>query len=167
MTTYCMTFNSLGSRQNCHHFTDDIFKCIFLNDNHGFRRYDFTEVCSAGSNNNIPALVQIMAWCRPGNKPLSEPMMVSLLTHICGTQWVKIRQIFFAISHLLLGYLRVFINCLIFLIDSYWSGPGGHVSQWIFLDLHTINQIKWTPLLAPYKQHFINIEHNCWYVVYW
>ena len=25
---------------------------------------------------------QIMAWCRPGDKPLSEPMMVSLLTHI-------------------------------------------------------------------------------------
>ena len=33
--------------------------------------------------NNIPALVQIMAWRRPGDKPLTEPMMVSLLTHIC------------------------------------------------------------------------------------
>ena len=41
--------------------------------------------------NNIPALIQIMAWRRPGDKPLSEPMMVSLLTHICVTrsQWVK------------------------------------------------------------------------------
>ena len=40
---------------------------------------------------NIPALVQIMAWCRLGNKPLSERMMVGLLTHICVTrpQWVK------------------------------------------------------------------------------
>ena len=39
--------------------------------------------------NNIPALVQIMAWRRPGDKPLSEPMMVSLATHICVTrpQW--------------------------------------------------------------------------------
>ena len=26
--------------------------------------------------NNIPALVQIMAWRRPGDKPLSEQMMV-------------------------------------------------------------------------------------------
>ena len=34
----------------------------------------------------IPALVQIMAWCRPGNKPLSEPMMLSLLMHICITR---------------------------------------------------------------------------------
>ena len=41
--------------------------------------------------NNIPSLVQIMAWRRPGNKPLSEPMMVSLLTHICviRPQWVN------------------------------------------------------------------------------
>ena len=44
-----------------------------------------------GPINNIPALVQIMAWRRPGDKPLSEPMMVSLPTHICVTrpQWVN------------------------------------------------------------------------------
>ena len=42
-------------------------------------------------SNNIPALVQIVAWRRPGDKPLSEPVMVCLLTHICVTrpQWVK------------------------------------------------------------------------------
>ena len=41
--------------------------------------------------NNIPALVQIMAWRRSGDKPLSEPMIASLPTHICVTrpQWVK------------------------------------------------------------------------------
>ena len=41
--------------------------------------------------NNIPALVQIMVWRQPGDKPLSEPMMVSLLRHICVTrpQWVN------------------------------------------------------------------------------
>ena len=33
----------------------------------------------------------LRAWRRPGNKPLSEPRMESLLTHICVTwpQWVK------------------------------------------------------------------------------
>ena len=43
-------------------------------------------------NDNIPALVQIMAWRRPGDKPSSEPMMISLLTHVCTTrpQWVII-----------------------------------------------------------------------------
>ena len=32
-----------------------------------------------------------MAWRRPGDKPLSEPMMVRFQTHICVTwpQWVK------------------------------------------------------------------------------
>ena len=40
--------------------------------------------------NSISSLVQIIAWHRPGDKPLSEPMMASLLTHICITrpQWV-------------------------------------------------------------------------------
>ena len=44
-----------------------------------------------GPINNIPALVQVMAWRCPGDKPLSEPMVVSLSTHICVTrpQWVK------------------------------------------------------------------------------
>ena len=35
-----------------------------------------------GLINNIQALVQKMAWRRPGNKPLSEVMMFSLLTHM-------------------------------------------------------------------------------------
>ena len=30
-----------------------------------------------------------MAWCRPGHKPLSEPMVVRLLTHICVTQYIR------------------------------------------------------------------------------
>ena len=38
-----------------------------------------------GPKNNILALVQIMAWRRPGDETLSDPMMVSLLTHICVT----------------------------------------------------------------------------------
>ena len=44
-----------------------------------------------GPINDILALVQIMAWRLRGDKPLSEPMMVSLPTHTCVTrpQWVK------------------------------------------------------------------------------
>ena len=44
-----------------------------------------------GPINNIAALVQIMAWRRPVDKPLSEPMMVSLPTLICFTrpQWAN------------------------------------------------------------------------------
>ena len=40
---------------------------------------------------SISASGQIMACCRPGNKPLSQPMLRSLLTHTCVTrpQWVN------------------------------------------------------------------------------
>ena len=50
---------------------------------------------------NIPALVQIMTWHRPGDKLLSEPMMVRLLMHICITrpQWVKRCPMFIAVSN--------------------------------------------------------------------
>ena len=46
---------------------------------------------SEGVSWNIPAVGQIMAWRRPGDKPLSEPMMVIFVTHICVTrpQWVN------------------------------------------------------------------------------
>ena len=46
---------------------------------------------TGNSFNKFPALVQIMACRQPGDKPLSEPMMESLLMHICVTrpQWVN------------------------------------------------------------------------------
>ena len=83
--------NTLKPRQNGRHFADDIFKRIFLNENIWIPTKISLKFVTKGSINNIPALVQIMAWRRPGDKPLSEPMMVSLLTHICVTrpQWVK------------------------------------------------------------------------------
>ena len=44
-----------------------------------------------GPIDNNRALVQIMAWRRSGDKPLFEPMINSLPTHICVTrpQWVN------------------------------------------------------------------------------
>ena len=52
------------------------------------------KVIPRGSINNIQALVQIMAWRRSGIKPLSEAMLVSLLTHKCVIlcQWVNTPQ---------------------------------------------------------------------------
>ena len=82
--------NTLRPRQNGRHFADDIFKCIFLNENVWIPIKISMKFVPKGPINNIPPLVQIMAWRRPGDKPLSEPMMVSLMTHICLTwpQWV-------------------------------------------------------------------------------
>ena len=83
--------NSLRPRPNRRHFADDIFKCIFENENEWISPRISLKFVPEVRINNIPALVQIMAWRRPGDKPLSEPMMVSLLTHICVTrpQWVN------------------------------------------------------------------------------
>ena len=86
------TVNALRPRQNGHHFADDTFKRIFFNENVRISMKISLKFVPKGPINNIPTLVQIMAWRRSGDKPLSEPMMVSLLTHICITlpQWVKI-----------------------------------------------------------------------------
>ena len=88
--------NSLRPRPNRCHFADDSFKCIFENENEWISPRISLKFVPKVWINNIPALVHIMAWRRPGDKPLSEPMMVSLLTHICVTrpQWVKKLDIF-------------------------------------------------------------------------
>ena len=84
-------FNTLRPRQNGCQFPDDIFKCIFLNENVWILIKISLMFVPMGPINNIPALVQIMAWRRSGDKPLSEPMMVRLPTHICVNrpQWVN------------------------------------------------------------------------------
>ena len=78
--TFCV--NTLRPRQNDRHFPDDIFKRIFL----------MKMFVPRGPIHNIPTLVQVMAWRRLGDKPLSEPMMVRIPTHIYVTrpQWVKV-----------------------------------------------------------------------------
>ena len=82
--------DTLRLRQNGRHFPDDTFKLIFLNENVRVSITISLKFVPKGPSNNFLALVQIMAWCRPGNKPLSEPMIVSLLMHICISrpQWV-------------------------------------------------------------------------------
>ena len=84
-------FNTLRPRQNGRHFPDNIFKRVFFNENVWILIIISPRFVPIGLINNIPALVQIMAWRRPGDKSLSEPMMVSLLTHICVSrpQWVN------------------------------------------------------------------------------
>ena len=83
--------NTLRPRRNEQHFADDIFKRIFFTKNVWISIKISLKFVPKGPINNIPGLVQIMAWRRSGDKPLSEPMMVSLPTHICVTrpQWVK------------------------------------------------------------------------------
>ena len=81
-------FNTLRPRQNGRRFPDDIFKCIFFNENYEFR---LKFHCSLFLGAQL-TMVQVIAWYRPRDKPLSEPMIISLPAHICVTrpQWVNV-----------------------------------------------------------------------------
>ena len=84
--------NTLRPRQHGRHFADDTFERIFLNQNVRISIKISLKFVPKGPINNIPSLVQIMAWRRPGDKPLSEPMMVSLRTDICVTRPQRVKQ---------------------------------------------------------------------------
>ena len=83
--------NTMRPRQNGRHFADDTFNRIFVNENVRISNNFSLKFVPKGPINHIPTLVQIMAWRRSGDKPLSESMLVSLPTHICVTrpQWVN------------------------------------------------------------------------------
>ena len=81
--------NTSRPRQNCRHFADDIFKCIFLNVNVCVSLKISLDFVPEVRIDNIPELVR-----RPGDTSLSEPMMANFLTHIYITrpQWVNSRN---------------------------------------------------------------------------
>ena len=54
---------------------DAIFNCIFLNENDRITIQISLKYFPMSPIDNKPALVQVMAWCRTGDKPLPGPMM--------------------------------------------------------------------------------------------
>ena len=70
--------NTLRPRQDGRHFPDDIFKRIFLKENISISIKVSLNFVPKGRINNIWALILIMTWRRPGDKPLSERMYASL-----------------------------------------------------------------------------------------
>ena len=82
---------TLRPRLNGRHFPDDISKWIFWKENEWILIKISLKFVPKGPINNIPSLVQIMAWCLQCDEPLSESMMIWLSTHIIVTwpQWVK------------------------------------------------------------------------------
>ena len=68
----CLQFphiNTLRPRQNGRHFPDDILEWIFLNEDVWISINISLKFIPRGPINNIPTLVQVMAWRRPGDKP--------------------------------------------------------------------------------------------------
>ena len=116
-------FNTLRPGQNGRHFADDIFKCIFSNENVWISIKISLKFVPKGPINNIPALVQIMVWRRPGDKPLSEPVMARLPTHICVTrpQWVNKQASFW--------WFETTWCCVFWFICNKQLFPTNHVSH--------------------------------------
>ena len=71
-------FSTLRPRQNGLHFAYDIFKLILKNENVCIPLTISLNFGHRAPFNNIPDLVHIMDWRRPGDKTSSEPMLVSL-----------------------------------------------------------------------------------------
>ena len=54
---------------------DNIFKCIFLNEHDRIPIQVSLKFLPRSLIDNVPALVQVMAWRRTGDKPLPKPML--------------------------------------------------------------------------------------------
>ena len=79
--------------QNDRHITDDVSKCIFSNGNVWISVKISLKFVPKIPTNNIPAFVQIMAWRSSEDRPLSELIMASLLTHKCITRPQLIKSV--------------------------------------------------------------------------
>ena len=126
MASSCI--NSLRPRQNGRYNADATFKCIFLNGDVLIPTKISLKFVPKGPINNIPALVQIMAWRRLGDKPLSELMMVSLLTHICVTrpQWVNTSRLSDAVMQICISKLgHHWFSCF---VPSHFLNDAGLLS---------------------------------------
>ena len=158
--------NTLRPRQNCRHFADDIFKSIFLNENVWISLKIWLKFVPKVPINNIPAMVQIMAWRRSGYKPLSEPMMISLLTHICVTrpQWVNWSKTTTKHTNV---WTKVhnswFLLCMIFPgQNKSWASDFFNVTFWlisihIYLHLQSFLHMKHQRLLGFIPMKYENI----------
>ena len=139
-------FNTLRPRQNGRLFADDTFKRIFLNEKIRISIKISLKFVPRGLINNIPALVLIMAWHRQGDKPLSEPMMVRSLTHICVTRPQRVKKQFLqhkdtyrSSTYMITGIAPLHVNLSskhLRLIDYWPRHSQVGTSLWKY-DLHT------------------------------
>ena len=110
--------NTLRPRQNSCHFKD-IFKWFVLNGNVLISLKISLKCVPMAQINNTPVLVQIMAWCRTGDKPLSELMMVNLLTHTCVTRPQCVDLILYKLSRYFLNVQAITFHSLHYLKHSF------------------------------------------------
>ena len=122
--------NILRPWLNGRHFTDDTFKRILLKQNVRISIKISLKFVPRGPINNFPALIQIMAWRRPGDKSLSEPMMIILPTHI---------------------YIYIYIYIYICVTWHQWVNAAfvpAALCVYVFLSVNLVVLIVYFPLLC-------------------
>ena len=147
----------------CRDFANDTFKRIFLNENVRISIKISLKFVPKGPINNYPALVQIMAWRRSGDKPLFEPMMVSLLTHICVTrpQWVNvpvssekvITYMDTSEDHdcdVIMSAIASQITCVLIVCSRIYSGTDQRKHQSSASEVFVMGIHRW-PMYSPHK----------------
>ena len=122
-TKFKWRFNSSLARQNGRHFTDDIFKCIFVNEKFCISNQILLKFVPKDQINKKSAFVQaiqVMAWCRTGDKPLPEPVPPSSLTHI----WRQGDELKSWLSRFQISLKRFLIYCALLVALKYIIPPA-------------------------------------------
>ena len=152
--------NTLRPRQDGRHFPYDIFKCIFVNENVWILIKISLKFVPKGPIISIPSLVQIMVWRRPGAKPLPEPMMVSLRTHICVTrpQWVNINALVSGRygSNFAFVYFKFVLQIDIWSISSETASGEYHKTS-LTISQHRKQTITWIDADPDLCHHMISL----------
>ena len=94
-------------RGKCFHLMTP--SCVFLNENvYAFWLKLHWSLFLRVQLTIFQQLVQVMAWCWSGNKPLSVPMMVRLTTH----KWITLSQ---CVKHHQLYFTNPIVNCIVYM----------------------------------------------------
>ena len=85
-------FNLSRPGQNGHHFVDEMFNAIFVSENIKILINISLTFVPKTPTDYKPPLVHVTAWCRTGDKPLSELILHSSRTDIYGTREDELRN---------------------------------------------------------------------------
>ena len=123
-------------------WADDVFKCIFLNENDRILIQCSLEYISRGSIDNKPALVHVMDCTGQAKSNYLDQWWPSSLTHICGTRgrWVN-------------------MICLVYILRSPTHGNT------VFLDPgHCLNQ-RWLVCCCSNSRGHATNSTGMWYYI--
>ena len=108
-----------------------------------------------GPVNNIPALLQKMPRHRPGDKPVSEAIMVRLLTHICVTRPESNWRIYTSLDFNKLTDLSHLLDFAVQVCNMILNCPS------IFFHISLLYTLEYSEKILVQKDHmYMDIFHK-------